>query len=84
MIRSSAQGYPAFRLIAATTTDCTRHIWCRGCCSRLWLVLGHRSRAEEDLERQIWRSLGKCLDVSNGDTAAGTTVQLYTCNGTAA
>ncbi|MDT8915974.1 ricin-type beta-trefoil lectin domain protein [Amycolatopsis sp. PS_44_ISF1] len=30
------------------------------------------------------RVLGKCLDAANAGTAAGTTVQLYTCNGTGA
>jgi hypothetical protein len=30
------------------------------------------------------RSLGKCLDVNNGGTGDGTTVDLYTCNATGA
>lgn len=33
-------------------------------------------------EGQAVNSSGKCLDLSNGSTTAGTALQLYTCNGT--
>ena len=47
----------------------------RGCCLEGPAV---------ELERPGPPDVGRCLDVTNADTANGTKVQLYDCNGTGA